>query len=104
MGNRRSHKDEMMNTFDDQGAVTKFTTAQALLKNHLIHTRETLNGRDFLFLGPPEKLRDALKLIVDVEHASNQRVHIDYVQVDQYFLFRVVGSEAEQLAISSYFE
>lgn len=100
----RSHKDDVVAALQDKGTITKFTAAQVLLKSHLVHTREIPNGKDFLFLGPQEELHSALKLIAEVEHTSSRFLHLDYAQVDQYFLLRVVGSESEQLVIAGYFE
>ena len=104
MGERRSHRDDVVAILKDERVAALFIKAQDLLKNHLVHTREILNGSDFLFLGPERELHDALKLIVDVEHKSSQFLHIDFAQVDEYFLLRLVGSETSRHVISSYFD
>jgi hypothetical protein len=101
---RRSRTEEMIAALTDKAAAERFVRARDVLKSHLIHTREILNGRDFLFLGPEEDLRDALKLIVATEHMNPRFLHVDYVEIDKYFLLRVVGTGAEQEAVSSYFE
>ena len=103
-GWRRSHKDEVVASLRNKQGVQQFLDAQALLKRHLVHTRQILNGKDFLFLGPRNELHDALKLIVNVEHEYSRFIHIDYVQVDEFFLLRIVGSEADQQLVSGYFE
>ena len=103
-GRHRSHKDDVVASLRDTVTIQQFLAAQALLKRHLVHTRQILNGRDFLFLGPTGELREALKLIVNVEHEYSRFIHIDFVQVDEYFLLRVVGSEADQQLVSGYFE
>ena len=103
-GRHLSHKDEVVASLRDKQVIQQFLDAQALLKRHLVHTRQILNGKDFLFLGPRDELHDSLKLIVTVEHEYSRFIHIDFVQVDEYFLFRIVGSEADQQLISRYFE
>ncbi|MEK9136234.1 MAG: hypothetical protein AAB393_03860 [Bacteroidota bacterium] len=87
----RSHKDEIVATLRDAESIKRFTDVQSLLKNHLVHTREILNGKDFLFAGPSGSLHDALR-------------YVDFAQVDEFFLLRVVGSEADQEMIAGYFE
>ena len=104
MSKHRSHKDGALAALQNKETVAQFTAAQALLKRHLVHTREIPNGKDFLFLGPQEELHNALKLVVEVEHASGRPLHFNYVEVDQYFLLRVSGPEAEQQIIAAYFE
>ena len=103
-GRHRSHKDEVVASLRDKQVIQQFLDAQALLKRHLVHTRQILNGKDFLFLGPRDELHDALKLIINIEHEYSRFIHIDFVQVDEYFLFRIVGSEADQQLVSRYFE
>jgi hypothetical protein len=99
----RSHREEVVASLRDKQVIQRFLDAQALLKRHLVHTRQIPNGRDFLFLGPEGELHDALKLIVKVEHDYSRFSHVDFVQVDEYFLFRIVGSEADQQLVSGYF-
>ncbi len=101
---RRSHKDDFVATLRDGKLAVQFTNAQALLKRHLVHTRDIPNGKDFLFLGPETELHDALKLITEIEHNSSRSLHIDFAQVDQYFLLRVVGLKKDQRIIVTYFE
>jgi hypothetical protein len=103
-GRHRSHKDEVVASLRDKRVIQQFLDAQALLKRHLVHTRQILNGKDFLFLGPKNELHDALKLIVNVVHEYSRFIRIDFVQVDEYFLLRIVGFEADQQLVSGYFE
>ena len=103
-GSHRSHKEEVVASLRDKQAIQQFLDAQALLKHHLVHTRQILNGKDFLFLGPGTELHDALRLMVKVEHEYSRFIHIDFVRVDEYFLLRVVGSEEDQQVVSGYFE
>jgi len=103
-GKHRSHKDDVVAALQNKETVAQFTAALVLLKCHLVHTREIPNGKDFLFLGPQEELHNALKLVVEVEHASGKLLHLNYVEVDQYFLLRVSGQEGEQQIIAAYFE
>ncbi|HCV43466.1 MAG TPA: hypothetical protein DGH68_08265 [Bacteroidetes bacterium] len=101
---RRSHKDEVVATLHDKETIKRYIEAQALLQRYLVHTREILHGKDFLFLGPEEELHEALRLLVEVEHRSNRFIHVDFAQVDEYFLLRVIGSGVDQQVISGYFE
>jgi hypothetical protein len=103
-GAGRSHKDEIVATLRDAESIKRFTDVQSLLKSHLVHTREILNGKDFLFAGPSGLLHDALRYLIEVEHQSNRFLHVDFAQVDEFFLLRVVGSEADQEMITGYFE
>ena len=105
---RRSKTGSTTTSLTDKAAVAVLTGARLnlardLLKRNLVHVREIPNGRDFLFLGPELETHDALKAIVDAEKVTTRFLHIDYVQVDQYFLLRIVGSDSEQYAISTYF-
>jgi len=84
--------------------AASFEAAKRLLKQHLIHKREIPNGRDFLFSGPKTELHDALKSLVEIEHKRNRLLHLDYVQVDEYFLLRIMGSEEYGEIIQEYFE
>lgn len=103
-GKRRSHRGEIVATLRYEKQIAQFTNAQALLKEHLVHTREIPNGKDFMFLGPQEELHDALRLIVEIEHKSSRFFHIDFAQVDQYFLLRLIGLEKDQPIIVGYFD
>ena len=101
---RRSHQEEILASLGDQERIRKFADAQLLLKRYLVHTREILNGKDFLFLGPKDEVHEALKMLVELEHINNRFIHVDFAEVDEYFLMRVVGSGPDQQAISAYFE
>lgn len=101
---RRSHQEEIAASLGDPESIRQFADAQLLLKRYLVHTREILNGKDFLFLGPKDEIHEALKLLVDLAHINNRFIHVDFAQVDEYFLMRVLGSETDQQVISAYFE
>jgi hypothetical protein len=103
-GRRRSRRDEVVVTPRDEETVRRLTEVRALLKRYLVHTREILNGKDFLFLGPKDVLHEALRFLVEVEHRGNRFIHVDFAQVDEYFLLRVIGSGVDQQALSGYFE
>jgi hypothetical protein len=81
-----------------------FTAARALLKQHRIHTRDILNGKDFLFSGPAEEVHAALKKLLEIEHRTNRFLQFDYAQIDKYFLLRIVGSKRHQDIIAAYFD
>lgn len=103
MGKGRLHRDESVSSLSHGKSVAQFTEAHAFLKRYLVHTREILNGRDFLFLGPKPELHEALKLIIEIEHKSDRFLHVDFAQVDEYFLLRLVGSGTSLSVISEYF-
>jgi hypothetical protein len=101
---RRSLNGEAVGTPRDKETMQTFAGARRLLKKHLVHTREVPNGRDFLFLGPNVELHDALRLVIDVEQKNRRFIHFDFARVDEYFLLRVLGTEADQVHITGYFE
>ena len=88
----------------DPEDLERFTAARTLLKKHRIHTREILNGKDFLFSGPVETLHNSLKELLEIEHRTNRFLQFDYAQIDEYFLLRIVGSERHQDTITTYFD
>ena len=77
---------------------------KSLLRRHRVHTRDIVNGKDFLFSGPSEELHIALRDLLEIEHRSKQSLHFDFARIDQYFLLRITGSRDQQDAISEYFE
>jgi hypothetical protein len=76
---------------------------RSVLSAHLVHTREIPNGRDFLFAGPAEQIRDALRKLVEIEHRQEPLLHFDYAQVEDYFLLRIIGSSQYAERIRDYF-
>ena len=88
----------------DPKDLERFTAARTLLQEHRIHTREILNGKDFLFSGPVETLHASLKELLEIEHRTNRFLQFDYAQIDEYFLLRIVGSERYQDTITTYFD
>ncbi len=101
---RRGRKGGTVDTPIGRDESGPFAEARNLLKGHLVHTREIPNGKDFLFLGSRETLHGALTQIVDFEHKSKRFVHVDFAEVDGYYLLRVVGLEEDQQRISTYFD
>jgi hypothetical protein len=100
----RSHTREILASLADPRDAEKFLASLTVLRPCLIHTREVLNGRDFLFSGPTEELRRALRTLTEIETRGGCHIHLNYVQLEGYFLLRVVGSEECQDLILSYFE
>ena len=88
----------------DPRDLERFTAARTLLKQHRIHTRDILNGKDFLFSGPAEALHAALKELLEIEHRTSRFLQFDYAQIDEYFLLRIVGSERYRESIVTYFD
>ena len=93
-----------MSTIHDKDIVARFAATRLLLRGHLVHKRDIPNGRDFLFRGPNDELHTSLRELVDIERSHARFLQFDYVQVDEYFLLRVVGSEEYQHAIATYFD
>jgi hypothetical protein len=89
---------------DDVRDGERFTTARSLLQRHRVHTRDILNGKDFLFAGPVEVVLPALKELVDIEHRQRRFLQFDYAQIEDYFLLRIVGSSKHQGVIATYFD
>jgi hypothetical protein len=103
-GSPRSHTREILASLADPRDAEKFLASIHVLRPHLMHTREVPNGRDFLFSGPAEELRGALRALTEIETRGGCHIHLNYVQLEGYFLLRVVGSEECQDLILSYFE
>ena len=88
----------------DAKDLERFAAARTLLKEHRIHTRDILNGKDFLFSGPAEELHGAMKELLEIDHRTNRFLLFDYAQIDEYFLLRIVGSKRYQDTIATYFD
>jgi len=102
---QRTHTDEIIANLSDRREVEAFTGAWRVLAENLVHTREIPNGRDFLFAGDSEKLRDALKKLSEIEQKQrHQPLHLDYAMVDEYFLLRITGTQRHGDVIRGYFE
>lgn len=82
----------------------RITGIRSLLRRHRVHTRDIVNGKDFLFSGPSEELHIALRDLLEIEHRSSQSLHFDFAQIDQYFLLRITGFKDQQDTISEYLE
>ena len=101
---RSSHADEVVSTLADVRDREKFTNARRVLKQHLIHTREVSNGKDYLFSGPREELQVALRDLRALEQRCSRFLQFDYAEVEEYFLLRITGHSRYQGAIEVYFE
>ncbi|MFN0157241.1 MAG: hypothetical protein ACKVRP_04110 [Bacteroidota bacterium] len=104
MAGRRSHSEEVVSTLPDVKDRDRFTNARLLLKQHLIHTREVSNGKDYLFAGPRGQLLVALKDLRDLEQRCSRFLQFDYAEVEEYFLLRIVSLSQHQEIIETYFE
>lgn len=100
---RSSHIDEVLSSVRDPQASERFLRARQTLQEHLIYTREILNGKDFVFSGPEKVLHMALHDLVGVEHQVGRFLLFDYARVDDFYLLRIVGTEAHKDTIDSYF-
>lgn len=99
-----SHAQEILTTLHDPTDIDRFTSARDFLTQHLIHKREILNGRDFIFSGPCEEIHSALKNLIEIEHKAGRFLEFDFAKIDEIFLLRVVGEECHQDIIDTYFE
>ena len=104
MSKRSTHMSDVVATLRDQGEIERFTAARQTLKQYLVHTRDILSGKDFLFSGPADELHEALKILVEIEHRCSRFLQFDYVQIEEYFLLRIGGLPEHSHIIESYFE
>jgi hypothetical protein len=96
--------EDIVAVLKDDAKVERFTAAQQFLRQHLIHRRDILNGKDFLFAGGSAEVHQALKTLVAIEHEASRFLQFDYVQIDEYFLLRVVAEALYQDMIDTYFD
>ncbi len=100
---RSSHIDEVLSSVRDPQESGRFLRARQVLQEHLVYTREILNGKDFVFSGPDVLVHQALRDLVAIEHQVGRFLLFDYARVDDFYLLRIVGTEAYKEAIDSYF-
>jgi hypothetical protein len=72
--------------------TTRVCDLLAALKPHLVHTREVLDGVDFLFAGPEQEILAALRSLSAMEHELTPRPRVDYARLEGIILLRVYGS------------
>jgi len=96
--------EDIVAVLKDNVKVARFSSAREFLRQHLIHRRDILNGKDFLFSGPSDDIHKALKTVVTIEHEASRFLQFDYVQIENYFLLRVVAVADYQETIGSYFD
>jgi hypothetical protein len=101
---RSSHIDEVLSAVRDPESSGRFLRARQTLQEHLVYTREILNGEDFVFSGPEEEVHQALRNLVTIEHQVGRFLLFDYAKIDDFYLLRIVGTERYQEAIRAYFE
>ena len=77
---------------------------KASLKQYLVHTRELLNGCDYLFSGPESEIHTILSHLVKAERRPIHDIQFNYVKVENYFLLRMMGSEKHQREIRAFFD
>jgi hypothetical protein len=101
---RSSHIDEVLSSVHDPEETSRFMRARQILLEHLVYTREILNGKDFVFSGPEEVVHQALRDLVGIEHRVGRFLLFDYARVDDFYLLRIVGTESFKGAIEAYFD
>ena len=100
---RSSHIDEVLSAVRDPQVSERFMRVRETLKEHLVYTREILNGKDFVFSGSEKVIHLALHDLVAIEHQVGRFLQFDYAKVDEFYLLRIVGTEAYRDAIETYF-
>jgi hypothetical protein len=93
-----------MASLQDPKEIEQLRDALLVVRHCLVHTRTVANGLDFLLNGTGEQIRDALRTLKDLERRAGCPLAIDYVQLGEHFLLRVVGSTECQDLILSYLE
>ena len=96
--------EQVASSLGDREVVERFRTALLFLQMHLIIKRDIPNGKDFLFSGPANRLQDALKTVVSIEHKSSPSLQLDYARIEEYYLLRIVGGAEHQEVIEKYFD
>jgi hypothetical protein len=100
----RNHAQQLMASLRDPNDAERLREALLAVRRSLLHTRTVANGLDFLLSGTGEEIRLALRTLKDLERRADCPLSIDYVQLGEYFLLRVVGSTECQDLIRSYLE
>lgn len=101
---KRSHAEDIGIALGDPQAVERFTVARRFLQAHLVVRREIPNGVDFLFSGEAADLHAALKDLVEIEHRASRFLLVDYTEIDEYLLLRVIGGAEHRETIEGYFD
>jgi len=100
----RNHRQELAATLANPADIDRFVAVLRLLRRHLVHTREVPNGLDFLFSGPAGDLHEALRTLTEIERRGKCGLHLDHVQIEGFFLLRILGSPECQDQILSFFD
>lgn len=101
---RRNHAQRLMEALGDPKEIERLRGALLVVRGSLLHTRTVANGLDFLLTGAGEEIRTALRTLKDLEARADCPLSIDYVQLGEYILLRVIGSAECQDLILSYLE
>ncbi len=101
---RSSHIEEVLSSVRDPESSERFMRARQTLQEHLVYTREILNGKDYVFSGPENLIHIALRDLVAIEHQVGRFLLFDYARVDEFYLLRIVGTEGHKEQIESYFD
>ncbi len=101
---RGIHGDQVALLRGSANKVARPLEAIVQLRAWLVHTRELLDGRDFLFSGPPSEIQQSLSVIVNTEHNLSSGLQCFFTRIDTYFLLRIQGPKDRQHDIASYFE
>jgi hypothetical protein len=97
------HIAEIRAALGDGPDFEQFRRAIALLRTHLLRTREVPNGCDYLFEGPEATLHEALQTVVATERRVGRFLRLNFVLVDRLFLLRIVAPEGCAGPCEAYF-
>ena len=100
----RNHTDMLLAALSDPQDGQRLLDALSVIPRHLVHIRDVANGLDFMLSGPGDEIRAALRTLVDLERRGECLLGLDYVQVEAYFLLRVVGNAECQDLVRSFLE
>lgn len=99
-----SHIRVLRSALTREGETERFNAAHNFLRSHLVATRDTAIGRDFLFDAASAGVGGALRDLVEIEHEHGGDLHFDYTEVGGYYLLRIAGTEGQRADIDTYFE
>jgi len=102
--NSGTHIGMLISALNSPTDAERFRQAHAVLQTHLLMTRDLPIGRDFLFPAGSTAVRAAIRELTEIEHTHGKDLHVDYTQINEYFLLRIIGDPAQRNDIENYFK
>ena len=99
-----SHMNVLRGALDARQETARFNGAHGFLRSHLVATRDTAIGRDYLFSSDAAGVGAALRDLVEIEHQHGRDLHFDYTEIGGYFLLRIAGTAEQRPDIDTYFD